>query len=81
MIHRLLGFVQTQLAAGDVADNCIATGGNPAWQVLNLNGGYRWNGLTISAEWQNLINKAYRMHGSGVDGVGRSAWLSVLVSW
>ncbi len=72
---------QTRLAAGDVADNRIAKGGTPAWQVLNLNGGYRWNWLTISAELQNLTNKAYRMHGSGVDGVGRSAWLSVLVSW
>ncbi len=72
---------QTRLAAGDVADNRIANGGTPAWQVLNLNGGYRWNALTVSAELQNLTNKAYRMHGSGIDGVGRSAWLSVLVSW
>ncbi|MEZ0483322.1 TonB-dependent receptor [Fibrella aquatica] len=72
---------QTRLAAGDLSDNRIAKGGTPGWQVLNLNGGYRWQHVTISAEWQNITNEAYRTHGSGVDGVGSSAWLSVLVSW
>lgn len=72
---------QTRLAAGDMADNRIAKGGTPAWQVLNLNGGYRWKSVTLSAELQNLTDGAYRTHGSGVDGVGRSAWLSVLVNW
>ncbi|QJW89249.1 TonB-dependent receptor [Spirosoma taeanense] len=72
---------QTRLARGDQDDNRIAKGGTPAWQVINLNGGYRWRGLTISAELQNLTNEAYRTHGSGLDGVGRSAWLSVLVGF
>jgi len=72
---------QTRLAQGDKDDNRIGKNGTPGWQVLNLNGGYRWKFLTVSAELQNLTNEAYRTHGSGVDGVGRSAWLSVLVSW
>ena len=76
-----LAGAQTRLAAGDVADNRIAKGGTPGWQVLNLNGGYRWKNLTVSAEWQNLTNEAYRTHGSGVDGVGSSAWLSAAVTW
>jgi hemoglobin/transferrin/lactoferrin receptor protein len=77
----LLAGAQTRLAKGDQDDNRIAKGGTPAWQVLNLNGGYRWRSVTLSAELQNMTNEAYRTHGSGVDGVGRSAWLSVLVSW
>lgn len=72
---------QERLAAGDVADNRIAKGGTPAWRILNVNGGYRWRLVTVSAELQNLTNRAYRTHGSGVDGLGRSAWLSVLVNW
>ncbi|MFD2573588.1 TonB-dependent receptor domain-containing protein [Spirosoma soli] len=72
---------QTRLAAGDVSDNRIAKGGTPAWEVINVNGGYRWRNVTVSAELQNLTNEAYRTHGSGVDGVGRSAWLSVLVNF
>jgi len=72
---------QTRLAKGDRDDNRIAKGGTPGWQIINLNGGYRWKFMTISAELQNLTNEAYRTHGSGVDGVGRSGWLSVLVNW
>lgn len=77
----LMAGAQTRLAKGDQDDNRIAKGGTPAWQVVNLNGGYRWKYVTVSAELQNLTNEAYRTHGSGVDGVGRSAWLSVLVNW
>lgn len=76
----LMAGAQTRLAKGDQDDNRIQKGGTPAWQVVNLNGGYRWKFVTVSAELQNLSNEAYRTHGSGVDGVGRSAWLSVLVS-
>jgi len=68
---------QTRLAQGDKDDNRIGKNGTAAWQVINLNGGYRWRNVTISAELQNLTNEAYRTHGSGVDGVGRSAWLAV----
>ena len=77
----LMAGAQTRLAKGDQDDNRIQKGGTPAWQVVNLNGGYRWKFVTLSAELQNLTNEAYRTHGSGVDGIGRSAWLSVLVSW
>lgn len=77
----LLAGGQTRLAQGDKDDNRIAKGGTPAWQVVTLNGGYRWKTVTLSAELQNLTNEAYRLHGSGVDGVGRSAWLSVLASF
>lgn len=72
---------QRRLAKGDTEDNRMAKGGTPGWKIINLNGGYRWKCLTVSAELQNLTNKPYRTHGSGVDGVGRSGWLSVLVNW
>ncbi len=72
---------QTRLAQGDKDDNRIRKGGTPGWHVFNLNGGYRWHNVTVSAEAQNLANAPYRTHGSGVDGVGRSAWLSVQFTW
>ena len=72
---------QTRLAAGDAADNRIGKAGTPGWRVINLNGGYRWKNLILSAEWQNLTNEAYRTHGSGVNGVGSSAWLSAVLNW
>lgn len=73
---------QTRLAQGDKDDNRIQKGGTPAWQIINLSAGYRFGQrLTVSGELHNLTNEAYRTHGSGVDGVGRSAWLAVLLSF
>jgi hemoglobin/transferrin/lactoferrin receptor protein len=72
---------QQRLAAGDIADNRIGPGGTSGWHVVNVYGGYTPNRhLTISAELHNLANQPYRTHGSGVDAMGRSAWLAVLVS-
>ena len=73
----LLAAKQDRLAKGDKDDNRIPKGGTPGWQIVNLSGGYRWRSLTVSAELHNLANEAYRTHGSGVDGVGRSAWIAV----
>ncbi len=72
---------QQRLAAGDIADNRIGPGGTSGWHVINVYGGYTPNRhLTISAELHNLANAPYRTHGSGVDAMGRSAWLALLVS-
>ena len=71
---------QQRLAAGDIADNRIGPGGTASWHVINVYGGYTANRfLTISAELHNLADAPYRTHGSGVDAMGRSAWLAVLV--
>ncbi|MBO0930814.1 TonB-dependent receptor [Fibrella aquatilis] len=73
---------QARLAQGDKDDNRIQKGGTPAWQIINISAGYRFQQqMTLSAELHNLTNEAYRTHGSGVDGVGRSAWLAVLLSF
>jgi len=71
---------QDRLAQGDKDDNRIPAGGTPGWEVLNFYGGYKWSKLQINAGLQNLFNEDYRMHGSGVNGVGRSAWLAVGLS-
>jgi len=68
---------QDRLAQGDKEDNRIPTGGTPGWQVLNFYGGYKLSQLQINAGLQNLFNEDYRMHGSGLNGVGRSGWLAV----
>jgi hemoglobin/transferrin/lactoferrin receptor protein len=72
---------QDRLAKGDRDDNRIPAGGTPGWKVLNLAGGYGWRGVRLSAELQNLFNEAYRTHGSGVSGVGRSLWLQLRYDW
>lgn len=67
---------QDRLAAGDRSDNRIPAGGTPGWQVINLYGGYQLASVKFNAGLQNLFNKDYRTHGSGINGVGRSFWIS-----
>lgn len=68
---------QDQLSSGDIDDHRIPDGGTPGWDILNFKLGYSWKNISFHSGIQNIFNQAYRIHGSGVDGVGRSVWLSL----
>lgn len=68
---------QRRLSKADVDDNRIADAGTPGWAIVNLHGYFTHRWASIGLEGHNLLNEAYRMHGSGVDGLGRSVWLRV----
>lgn len=69
---------QARLAAGDIADHRIPAGGTPGWATVGVNAGYRVSEtLDLVGGVQNLFDEAYRTHGSGIDGPGRSAWIGV----
>ncbi len=68
---------QDRLSSGDMSDNRIPAGGTPAWEVLNLYAGYNLSAVKFKTGIQNIFNVDYRTHGSGINGVGRSIWLSV----
>ncbi len=70
---------QDRLAQGDKDDNRIPKGGTPGWNIFNINTGYTWHFISFDLRLQNLLNKDYRYHGSGVNGYGRSASLSLHV--
>ena len=72
-------FKQNRLAQGDKDDNRIGSGGTEGWQIINLYGGYQFPSVNINIGLQNLLNKDYRTHGSGINGVGRSGWMAVMV--
>ncbi len=70
---------QDRLAGGDIDDNRIGPGGTAGWWIVNVNGGYAYRWLGVSAELHNLLNRPYKTHGSGVYGPGRSIWITVTV--
>jgi outer membrane cobalamin receptor len=67
---------QDRLAPGDIADHRIPPGGTPGWEVVNMQAGISLRRFTLSAGLQNLFDEAYRIHGSGIDGYGRSFWIA-----
>jgi len=68
---------QKRLASGDISDNRIGKDGTPGFAVVNLNAQYAINRFEFNLNMLNLSNKAYKTHGSGVFGYGRSAFCSV----
>ena len=72
---------QNRLSAGDISDNRINPNGTPAWQILNVYSTYSWKSMTLSLTLQNLGNADYRLHGSGINGVGRSAVLGIKIGF
>lgn len=68
---------QHRLDADDETDIRIAPGGTPGWATLN--GRAAWEpmpDLRLQLEAGNLLDAAYREHGSGIDGYGRSVTFS-----
>ena len=66
---------QDRLSAGDKADNRMNPSGTPGWAIINLQANYLFNPhVSVSLQAQNIGDVDYRMHGSGINGVGRSLW-------
>jgi iron complex outermembrane receptor protein/hemoglobin/transferrin/lactoferrin receptor protein len=51
--------------------------GTPGWAAFHLRAGARWRSLAGSVTLQNLFDKTYRYHASGVDMPGRSVVVAV----
>lgn len=68
---------QDRLAQGDRDDNRIPEGGTPGWTVFNFSSGYTWKYLTVDLSLKNILNTDYRYHGSGINGYGRSLFLTM----
>jgi len=71
----LFAATQDRLSAGDKADNRMNPLGTPGWAIINVQANYLFNShLSVSLQAQNVGDVDYRMHGSGINGVGRSLW-------
>lgn len=68
---------QRRLAAADKSDNRINPDGTPGWKTFHLRAWYQKGKPYLAVEFHNIFNEAYRTHGSGVDGMGRSVWIKI----
>ena len=67
---------QSRLAQGDKDDNRIPKGGTPGWNILNMHASIDFNKLVLRSGVANIFNQDYRMHGSGINGLGRNLYIS-----
>jgi outer membrane receptor protein involved in Fe transport len=71
---------QRRLEAGDKSDNRIPAGGTPGFNLLNMHAAYQANNLSFRIYLNNIFNIDYRTHGSGINGIGRSISVMMVVS-
>ena len=73
---------QSRLSSRDVRDVRIDSNGTPGWASVGAEAVWRpadrWQ---VSLGVDNLFDRRYRQHGSGVDAPGRSLQLSALYTW
>lgn len=68
---------QHRLDSVDKADNRIANGGTAGFAVVNLRAGWTPNDTyKLQLFGENLLDKSYREHGSGIDGRGRGVGIT-----
>ncbi|MEM7660113.1 MAG: TonB-dependent receptor, partial [Bacteroidota bacterium] len=70
---------QRRLSPEDMLDPIVADGGTNAWISVDVRLGYVGEWWEARLGLQNVMNQAYRYHGSGVDAYGRSGWVSLAV--
>ena len=73
---------QDRLSPRDARDVRINPAGTTGWVTVNIAAswqvGERWR---ASAGVENILDKQYRLHGSGIDATGRNLLLSLRYSW
>ncbi len=73
--------LQDRLSGGDIRDHRIPDGGTPGWNIVNMFVGYDLNKYHLGIGIQNIGDELYRIHGSGVDGYGRSVFVSLRLAF
>lgn len=69
---------QNRLDSSDLSDNRINPEGTPGFAVVNLRAGWTPNDTyRLQLFGENLLDKSYREHGSGIDGRGRGVGITV----
>ena len=73
---------QDRLSARDIRDVRIDPKGTPGWGTIGISGQWQSvDGWSLSLGVDNLLDKRYRSHGSGIDAPGRNLSISVRRRW
>ena len=74
-LENLFAAEQTRLSVGDKSDNRMNPKGTAGWSIVNLRSSWDiFSNISFQIKIENLGDVDYRMHGSGINGIGRSVW-------
>lgn len=73
---------QSRLSDRDIGDTRIDPDGTPGWASFGVRAIWRPTGAwTLQLELRNVFDASYRVHGSGIDAVGRNLAFSARRHW
>ena len=73
---------QDRLSPGDISDSRIPEGGTPGYAVFHLRGRYQFNPqFAINGGLENVGDRLYKQHGSGIYEPGRRFILRLEARW
>ena len=73
---------QDRLSPRDIIDPRIDPAGTPGWMTTNLR--VSWNASEtwhITLQLENILDKRYRVHGSGIDSPGQNLYVGFTAGW
>jgi len=69
---------QDALSTRDKTDSRMDPNGTPAWFTLNARGNLKINdSIKINSGVENILDRGYRLHSSGVDASGINFFLGI----
>ena len=73
---------QSRLSARDVRDVRIDPAGTSGWGIIGVRASWNYrDNWQVALGVDNILDKQYRVHGSGLDAPGRNVSLSVRRTW
>jgi len=73
---------QDRLSNRDIRDVRISPAGSAGWAITGVKGRWSPNDVwTVDLTVDNIIDKRYRVHGSGIDAPGRNVSISFRANW